>query len=112
MRKILLLVFLVPVISGNIFSQYEAIGARSAAMGDASVNLMDTWSAFNNPAALGFTDQFQIGVSYKNNFLISELSQYSGTFSAPIKKVGVFALTVDRFGYSEFAHNKFGISYS
>lgn len=97
---------------GNLFSQYEAIGARGSAMGDASVPFADTWSVFNNPSALGFTDKIQLGFSYKNNFLIKELSQMSFGFSMPVKKVGVFALGIDRFGYDQFSSNKFGLSYS
>lgn len=97
---------------GNVFSQYESIGARSSAMGDASVPFADTWSTFNNPSALGFTDKIQLGFSYKNNFLLKELSQMSFAFSLPVQKVGVFHLGVDRFGYDQFSSNKFGIGYS
>ena len=112
MIKQLLCTFVLAFLIQLSYSQYEAIGARSSAMGDASVNFSDTWSAFNNPAALGFTDKIQLGLSYKNNFLLKELSQYSMGFSLPIKKVGVFGLAIDRFGYSEFSSNKFGLSYS
>ncbi len=112
MKKTLPLLFLLLFFSGKIFSQYEAIGARGSAMGDASVPFTDTWAVFNNPSALGFTDKIQLGFSYKNNFLIKELSQYSLGFSLPIKKVGVLGFGIDRFGYSEFSSNKFGLSYS
>ncbi len=112
MKNPILVFFLLIFFSTNSYSQYEAIGARSSAMGDASVPFTDVWSVFNNPSALGFTDKIQLGASYKNNFLMSELSQYSMAFSIPVKKVGVFGVGVDRFGYSQFAHNKFGLSYS
>lgn len=110
MKKILtcLIVFL----SIPCFAQYEAIGARSAGMGDASVSLTDTWSTFNNPGALGFAEKIQLGFSYKNNFLLSELSQYSLGFVLPVKKVGTFHAVIDRFGYSQFSQNKLGIGYS
>lgn len=112
MKKTLLTILFFYCCTVSIFSQYEAIGARSAAMGDASVGFIDTWSGFNNPSALAFTDKTQLGFSYKNNFLMKELSQYSIEFSLPVKKLGVFGIAADRFGYSEFSHNKFGISYS
>jgi hypothetical protein len=112
MKKFLFITFTVFLFVGETFSQYEAIGARSAATGDASVSYIDTWSTFNNPSALGFTDKIQMGFSYKNNFLMKELSQMSFAFSLPVKKVGVFHLGVDRFGYDQFASNKFGIGYS
>lgn len=112
MRKHLLCIFILAFAFHFSYSQYEAIGARSSAMGDASVPFIDTWSVFNNPAALGFTTKIQLGLSYKNNFLLKELSQYSLAFSLPVKKVGVFGIAIDRFGYSEFSQNKFGLSYS
>ena len=112
MKRTILISLLLPAICGYALAQYDAIGARSAAMGDASVPLTDTWSVFNNPAALGFTDKVQLGLSYKNNFLIKELGQYSLGFAAPVKKVGVFGVAIDRFGYSEYSTNQFGVSYS
>lgn len=112
MIKPLIFTFLLAFTLNYSYSQYEAIGARSSAMGDASVPFTDTWAVFNNPSALGFTDKIQLGVSYKNNFLLKELSQMSFAFSMPVKKVGVFALGIDRFGYDQFSSNKFGFSYS
>jgi len=94
------------------YAQYESIGARSSAMGDASVPFIDTWAAFNNPSALGFTEKIQLGVSYKNNFLVKELNQISLAFILPVKKVGVFNFTADRFGFDLYGFNKFGIGYS
>ncbi len=112
MKRTLLTISFFYFFSGILFSQYEAIGARSSAMGDASVSFIDTWSTFNNPSALGFTDKIQLGFSYKNNFLLKELSQMSFAFSLPVKKVGVFSLGIDRFGYDQFSSNKFGFGYS
>lgn len=112
MNKIFLLGLFSTFFIGRVFSQYETIGARSSAMGDASVSFIDTWSTFNNPSALGFTERISIGFSYKNNFLMKELSQMSFAFTLPIKKVGVFHFGADRFGYDQFSTNKFGIGYS
>jgi hypothetical protein len=112
MKKTLLILLFFYFFSENLFSQYEAIGARSAAMADASVPFTDTWSVFNNPAGLGFTDKIQLGLSYKNNFLLKELNQFSFAFSVPVKKVGVLSMGVDRFGYDLFSSNKLGIGYS
>jgi len=42
------------------------IGARSAAMGNASVSLSDMWSAHHNQAGLGFVRNISAGVSYEN----------------------------------------------
>lgn len=112
MKRKLALTTLFLFLFGPLIAQYESIGARSSAMGDASVPFTDTWSTFNNPSALGFTNQIQLGFSYKNNFLLKELSQMSFAFSLPVQKVGVFHLGVDRFGYDQFSSNKFGIGYS
>lgn len=109
-HPLLFLLFFIPPVCG--FCQYEGIGARSSAMGDASSPLIDVWSGFNNPSAYGFIDKYHIGFSYKNNFLLSELSQYSLAAGIPVKKVGTFGVIIDRFGYSQFSHNKLGISYS
>jgi hypothetical protein len=112
MKKTILLALVLPTIFGHVFSQYESIGARSSSMGDASVTFTDAWASFNNPSALGFTNKIQMGFSYKNNFLLKELSQMSFAFSLPVKKIGVFSLGVDRFGYDQFSSNKFGVAYS
>jgi len=112
MNKFLLLFFSILFFAINNFAQYETIGARSSAMGDASVSFIDIWATFNNPAALGFTDRISMGFSYKNNFLMKELSQMSFAFTLPVKKVGVFHFGADRFGYEQFSTNKFGIGYS
>jgi hypothetical protein len=112
MKKTLLTLLFFYFFSENIFSQYDAVGARSAAMGDASVPFTDVWAVFNNPAALGFTDKIQLGLAYKNNFLLKELNQISFAFSLPIKKVGVFSVGIDRFGYDLYSMNQLGIGYS
>lgn len=112
MQKNLLLTFLFSLLIKFTFGQYEAIGARSASMGDASVPLIDVWAGFNNPSAYGFIDKYHIGITYKNNFLLSELSQYSLAMAIPVKKAGTFGVVIDRFGYSQFSHNKFGLIYS
>lgn len=87
------------------------IGARSAAMGNASVSLSDVWSAQHNQAGLGFLRDPSAGVYYENRFLLKELSVRGAAVAVPIK-AGTFGLCVTNFGYSAYNENKYSLSFA
>lgn len=87
------------------------IGARSAAMGNASVSLSDMWSAHHNQAGLGFVRDISAGVYYENRFLLKELSLRAGVVAMPIKG-GTFGLCISNFGYLLYSENKYSLSFS
>lgn len=87
------------------------IGARSAAMGNASVSLSDVWSAHHNQAGLGFINGISAGVFYENRFTVKELSLKGAVIALPVKG-GTFGLSVSNFGYSLFSENKYSFSFA
>jgi hypothetical protein len=87
------------------------IGARSAALGNASVSLSDVWSAHHNQAGLAFVNDFAAGVSYENRFLLKEISVRGCAVALPIK-AGTFGLCITNFGYTQFNENKYSLSFA
>jgi hypothetical protein len=87
------------------------IGARSAAMGNASVSLSDVWSAHHNQAGLAFVHDFSAGVSYENRFLLKEISIRGCAVALPIKS-GTFGLCITNFGYSQYKESKYSLSFA
>lgn len=96
----------------SVFAGKEtnSTGARSSALGGTSSLISDFWSAENNPAGLGFVENWAGGISYENHFLLNEMSYKSFVFAYPTKK-GAFGLSVGQFGYSLYQENKIGLSY-
>jgi hypothetical protein len=87
------------------------IGARSAAMGNASVSLSDVWSAQHNQAGLGFVKDISAGAYYENRFLLKELGIKGGVAAIPVK-AGTFGLCISNFGYSLYSENKYSLSFA
>ena len=85
-------------------------GARSAALGNASVSLSDVWSVNNNQAGLGYLKKFSAGVYYENRFLLKELNLKSAVIALPTKD-GTFALSINSFGFSLYSQNKYALAY-
>ncbi len=87
------------------------IGARSAAMANASVSLSDVWSAQQNQAGLGFLHNYSAGVYYENRFLLKELSIRGAVAAIPVKG-GTFGLSITNFGYTSYNENKYSLSFA
>lgn len=87
------------------------VGARSAAMSNASVSLSDVWSTQHNQAGLGFVRNVSAGLYYENKFMLNELGVKAGAFALPIKG-GTFGLLVSSFGYHLYTENKCALSFA
>jgi hypothetical protein len=87
------------------------IGARSSAIGNASVSLSDVWSAHHNQAGLGFVRDYSGGVYYENRFLLKELSIKGLAIVVPIK-AGTFGFCNTNFGYKLYSENKYSFSFA
>ncbi|MCG3166199.1 MAG: hypothetical protein POELPBGB_01976 [Bacteroidia bacterium] len=113
MKRFLLFSFLFCTIS-LAFSGNEnlPVGARSAAIGNASVCLVDVWSVYHNQANLAYHKNISAAVYYENKFLVKEMSLQSAAFVLPTKKLGTFALSYSGFGYSLYRESKYNLSYS
>lgn len=93
-------------------SQNSPVGARSAALGNASVPLSDVWASYNNQAGLAWLKHIEAGAYYENRFLLSSLSSQGLAVVVPFKKFGCFGLNFTRFGYIQYNENKFGLAYA
>jgi len=89
------------------------LGARSAAMGNASVTLSDVWSVHHNQAGLSGIKQPVAGIHYENRFGMKELSLKAAVFAFPLPGEGgnVLGLSMVSFGYSSYNDTKFGLSF-
>jgi len=87
------------------------LGARSCALGNASVSFSDGWSSQNNQAGLAFLKNNSCAFYHEQRFGLKELSLNAAT-TAIITKKGVFGISVSSFGYTLYNENKFGIAYA
>lgn len=85
-------------------------GGRSAALGHASVALVDFWSLQNNQAGLGFQDKLKAGVYYENRFLLEELGFKIAGLLVPTNS-GTFGLILNHFGFHSYSESKVGLAY-
>ncbi|RXQ96532.1 hypothetical protein EO244_02565 [Ancylomarina salipaludis] len=112
MKSIKLILFLV-LLNQLTFASTEnhLAGARSAAMGTASVASSDLWASFNNQAALARLKGTHLGVFYENRFQISDLSTKAIALYLPTK-LGGFNLNYSQFGSDLYKECKIGLGYS
>ena len=112
MRKIYFL-FVILFTGTSVYAGNEdyAIGARSSAMGNASVSFTDLWSAHHNQAGLGFVRETSAGVYYENRFMLKEISIRGGAIAIPVKG-GTFGLCLTNFGYKLYNENKYSLSFA
>jgi len=108
---LLLFCLLFPVLHCYPQTIGKTSGARSAAMGGASVSLSDFWSIQNNPAGMALQPSLSAGVYYENRFLMKELSLKGAAVVAPTR-FGVLGLSFNQFGYTLYNENKFGLAYA
>ena len=88
------------------------IGARSSALANTSLTLVDVWSAHHNQAGLGFISKASAGVSYENRFQLAETGLSSAVIALPLKNnKGTFGLSVRKFGYSQYNESKIGLGF-
>lgn len=87
------------------------VGARAAALGNASAPLSDVWSAAHNQAGLGFVRNTTAGIYYENRFLLKELSIRSGAVAIPVK-AGTIGLSLTDFGFALYKENKYSLSFA
>lgn len=106
------LLLLVLLINLNALAQgYQPVGARSLAMGGASVTLTDVWGFNNNPGALAYLNTTEAGAFYGNQYALQEFQVQGLALAHPIK-VGVLSLGGTYSGSRVYQDLKFGGGYS
>lgn len=86
-------------------------GGRSAALGTASVALIDLWGAFNNQASLAYVEQPEFGYYYENRFMIKEMSYKATALTYPMK-FAVLTISADYYGFSAYNESKIALACS
>jgi len=89
----------------------ENIGARSIALGEATVALIDVNSCFSNPASSALISSTEIGLNYQNKFLINEFQQSAFATALPLNK-GVVSIAGMISGQSLFRNTRIGTGYA
>ena len=90
------------------------LGARSAAIANASVTLSDIWSLHHNQAGLSGIRGITASVFYENRFGLKELGLKAVGLVIPVPNAGngVFGLSFSQFGYSLYNDTKIGLAYA
>lgn len=87
------------------------MGARSNALANASVTLVDGWAYHHNPGALGELKTMSVGLSYENRYLLKELQSQGLVYAQPLK-VGVLSVGAQFYGYRQYRTQRIGAGYS
>lgn len=102
------LIFSVGTISGA--NDNYPLGARSAALSNATVMLPHLWSVFHNQAGLAWLDKFSAGFHHENKFIVPEYGLQAAAMVIPTSP-GTFGVTYSYFGYSQYHENKIGVGF-
>ncbi|MDX2301439.1 MAG: hypothetical protein NW226_01510 [Microscillaceae bacterium] len=101
----------------SFFSQISAqieqypLGARSIAMGTASLTLQDQWAFFNNPSGTASLEDASVFFAYENRFGVSAFQTFGVGGVLPLK-IGTVGAGVSRFGDELYNELKAGVSFS
>jgi len=110
----LLIVCIISIYTSNIAKaggDNHPSGARSAALGHASVALGDIWSTFNNQAGLASLTRSEWAFYSENRFLMKELGYGAMAYALPVS-AGTFAFSASYFGFSAYNDSKLGLAYA
>lgn len=110
-RKLVLLLFLLGYMLTNAQNPGYETGARSAAMGGASVSHVDIWSIHQNQGSMAFLEHSAVGLNYGRRFNLRELSQVAlaGIWHTD---VGNFGISAYRNGFDLYNRTKIGLAYA
>ena len=106
--------FLLPLLlSFQVFGSDENshAGARSFALGKASVALTDNWGTFNNQATLALLKKTNVSAYYENRFQVKELG-FKAIGISNQNKFGSFAVNYSEIGFDIYKESKIGFSYA
>ncbi len=97
----------------NSFAQRIGMGARAVGMGNAAVNLPDSWAVFNNIGALAWANETTIMAAADNRFTVSGLNTVAaGAILPVIQEKTVVGVTFSHFGDQLFNEVNAGLGIS
>jgi hypothetical protein len=94
-----------------VTSQISAIVPSSASIAQTSVADTHGWTAFHNPAMLGYVEQTEFGIQVDNRFVMSELTTKSVqmVFATNLVNAG---FSFSHFGYSLYHEMLVGLGFA
>jgi hypothetical protein len=106
-------IFLLIILSSFqiISSQVSNIIPSSLTIAQTSVSDTHSWTAFNNPAILGYLKKSEFGFQYENRYLLPELSTKSAQVGYASKLVNA-GVSFSHFGYSLYHEMLMGIGFA
>lgn len=110
MKKVAFLLFVLFITSGSR-AQLANVIPSPTAIAHTSVANTDTWSAFQNPAMLGYISGAEIGLQYENRFLLHELSTKSVSLGLRSNLLNT-GLSFSHFGYSQYHEMMVGLAFA
>ena len=87
----------------------EPMGARAAALGNASVTLPGLWALHNNVAGIANMVQPEAGVYVHNRFGMRAFTKVAFQAVYPTEKYGTYGLSMSRFGDELYSQQAVGI---
>ncbi|GAB3198042.1 hypothetical protein ABID22_000667 [Pontibacter aydingkolensis] len=104
------LYFILSLSPAIAFAQADMpVGARGAALGNASVTLPDLWALHNNVAGIAGLLQPQFGAYVENRFGMRELTTVALLGVIPTAKYGSYGLSFSRFGDELYSQQHAGL---
>ena len=94
-----------------VYSQISTIIPSSSSIAQTAVADTHNWSAFTNPAMLGYLEHTEFGFQFENRYLLNELSTKSAQigFSSKLICTGI---SFSHFGYSQYHEMMGGIGFA
>ncbi|WP_018479382.1 PorV/PorQ family protein [Pontibacter roseus] len=85
------------------------MGARAAALGNASVTIPDLWALSNNVAGIAGLKQPQVGAYVENRFGVRAFTTVALQAVYPTSKYGNYGLSLSRFGDELYSQQHIGL---
>jgi hypothetical protein len=95
----------------QVLPQIASVIPSSSAIAQTSVSDVQSWTAFNNPAMLGYVEKSEIGIQFENRFIISNLSTKSVQIGIPSSLVNT-GISFSHFGYSLYHEMMIGLGFA
>lgn len=81
-------------------------------MGGCGVALADFWSQVGSVAGISQIKRPEVGLSFRENFLLTELSYKSVAFALPVTKTGTLGTSYTHFGNSDYSEQRVNLMYA
>ncbi|MDQ3393749.1 MAG: hypothetical protein M3512_06515 [Bacteroidota bacterium] len=102
--------YLLPIISHSQNGNFS-FGARSAALGNASVTIHDAFAMFNNISGIAKIESLTTALAFENRYGVSSFNIISAGVILP-KKWGKTTLNIYKFGDEYYNEHKIGLGYA